>query len=115
MPPDNTNADPDTRAVWIELARKHNVPIRCVHFTAPTKLCEHNDTVRALSDSIFNPEKRSILPRAAFAGFGSRFKEPRMKEGFQDITRIEFQVCAQAPLIARVQHATVVATLLTRV
>jgi predicted kinase len=46
---DNTNADPDTRAVWIALARKFEVPIRCVLFTAPPKLCEHNDTFRALN------------------------------------------------------------------
>lgn len=46
---DNTNADPDTRAVWTALAAKFGVPCRLVHFTAPPKLCEHNDLVRALS------------------------------------------------------------------
>jgi hypothetical protein len=45
---DNTNADPETRAYWTELAKKHKVPIRCVLFTANMMLCEHNDTVRAL-------------------------------------------------------------------
>ena len=90
--PDNTNADAETRAVWVELAKRFKVPIRCIHFTAPTKLCEHNDTVRALSDSVFNPEKRNVLPRSAFASFASKLKEPKMKEGFQDISRIEFQV-----------------------
>lgn len=49
---DNTNADIDTRAVWIQLAKKLQVSIRLVHFTAPAKLCEHNDTVRALSDGL---------------------------------------------------------------
>lgn len=47
--PDNTNADPETRAVWIKLAQKLGVPIRCVLFTASAKICEHNDTVRALN------------------------------------------------------------------
>jgi hypothetical protein len=46
---DNTNADPETRAVWVTLAQKLNVPIRCVLFTASSKLCEHNDTFRALN------------------------------------------------------------------
>jgi predicted kinase len=46
---DNTNADTETRAVWVKLAQKLNVPIRCVLFTATAKLCEHNDTVRALN------------------------------------------------------------------
>lgn len=46
---DNTNADPETRAVWVMLAQKLKVPIRCVLFTATPKLCEHNDTFRALN------------------------------------------------------------------
>lgn len=46
---DNTNADVEVRAVWIALAKKLGVPIRLIHFTAPAKLSEHNDTVRALS------------------------------------------------------------------
>ena len=48
---DNTNAEIETRAVWISLARKHHIPIRLVHFTASTQVCEHNDTVRALAGS----------------------------------------------------------------
>ncbi len=89
---DNTNADHETRAVWVQLAQRFAVPIRCIYFPAPTKLCQHNDTVRALSGSRFNPEKRSILPHSAFAGFSSRFKEPKLTEGFQDIIKVEFQV-----------------------
>lgn len=46
---DNTNADPNTRAHWVNLAKKMNVPIRCVLFTASPQLCEHNDAVRALN------------------------------------------------------------------
>lgn len=91
---DNTNADIPTRAVWIELAKKLKIPIRCVYFTAPVKLCEHNDTVRALAMGSFNPEKRSILPHSAFAGFAARFNEPNIEEGFQDITRTGFEVCS---------------------
>lgn len=89
---DNTNADTLTRAVWIDLAKRMNVAIRCVYFTASAKLCEHNDTVRALATDSFNPEKRSLLPHSAFAGYAAKFKEPSEHEGFQDITRIDFQV-----------------------
>lgn len=89
---DNTNADLDTRAVWVQLAHKFDVPIRCVHFNTPAKVCEHNDTVRALAGDAFNPEKRSLLPHSAFSSFISRFKEPKKAEGFQDVTSIEFQV-----------------------
>ena len=92
MDPDNTNADIATRAIWIDLASKFKVPIRCVFFIASTRLCEHNDTVRALAIGAFNPENRSMLPHSAFAGFAARFKEPSEREGFQDLTRIDFQV-----------------------
>ena len=47
---DNTNADIETRSAWVSLAKKLHVPIRLVHFSAPAKLCEHNSTVRALTD-----------------------------------------------------------------
>lgn len=46
---DNTNADIDTRAHWVRVAKEFNVPIRCVRFTASTRLAEHNDAVRALN------------------------------------------------------------------
>lgn len=47
--PDNTNADAATRGVWVALAQKLQVPVRCVLFTASAKLCEHNDAFRALN------------------------------------------------------------------
>ncbi|WYZ43506.1 hypothetical protein EsH8_VI_001205 [Colletotrichum jinshuiense] len=86
---DNTNADPDTRAVWIQLAEKQNIPIRCVWFKTPLNVCEHNDAVRSMNVPL-NPESRVALPKMAFNGFKSRFKEPKVKEGFQDITEIDF-------------------------
>jgi bifunctional polynucleotide phosphatase/kinase len=38
-----------------------------------------------------NPEVRQVLPKLAFTGFASRYKEPHMKEGFQDIVQVEFK------------------------
>jgi hypothetical protein len=89
---DNTNADLETRAVWVHLAKKFGVPARCVYLTAPAKLCEHNDTVRALAGGSFNPEKRTILPHSAFFSFASRFQAPKEQEGFEEILSIPFQV-----------------------
>ncbi|RYN23509.1 hypothetical protein AA0113_g12232 [Alternaria arborescens] len=89
---DNTNADPETRAVWITLAQKLKVPIRCVLVTATPKLCEHNDTFRALNiGPETNRESRTILPHAAFSGFASRYREPKLSEGFVDIIKTNFQ------------------------
>ncbi|TDZ39419.1 Bifunctional polynucleotide phosphatase/kinase [Colletotrichum spinosum] len=86
---DNTNADPETRAVWVQLAEKHQIPIRCVWFKTPLIVCEHNDAVRSMNTSM-NPESRVALPKMAFNGFKSRFKEPKAKEGFQDIVEVGF-------------------------
>ena len=33
-----------------------------------------------------------MLPRMAFTGFVSRYREPRIDEGFQDITKVDFKV-----------------------
>ena len=41
-----------------------------------------------------NPEKRALLPKMAFSGFAARYREPSAAEGFQDITRVDFKVCA---------------------
>lgn len=87
---DNTNPDPDVRGQWIDLARKAGVPIRCVWFKTPLSVAEHNDVVRALNKDM-NPEARSALPKLAFNGYASRFREPKIKEGFQDVVEVDFK------------------------
>ncbi|ROV92187.1 hypothetical protein VMCG_09317 [Cytospora schulzeri] len=87
---DNTNPDPDTRRQWIDLAEKSGIPIRCVWFKTAQSVAEHNDAVRAMNKEM-NPEARSALPKLAFNGFSSRFKEPKLKEGFQDISEVDFK------------------------
>ena len=50
---DNTNAEIETRAAWISLAKSLKVPaVRLIHFIASPKLCEHNDAVRALNGTL---------------------------------------------------------------
>ena len=39
-----------------------------------------------------NPEKRTILPGLAFRSFASRYQQPELTEGFQDIILWEFRV-----------------------
>ncbi|KAF8477536.1 polynucleotide kinase 3 phosphatase-domain-containing protein [Kalaharituber pfeilii] len=91
---DNTNADVETRKLWIGLAKKFSIPIRCIYLTTPLHVCQHNDAVRAFGGDIFgqvNPEKRKALPKIAFSSYKSRFVEPQLDEGFVDITKIDFQ------------------------
>ncbi|KAI9854978.1 MAG: hypothetical protein M1824_006487 [Vezdaea acicularis] len=88
---DNTNAEPDTRAMWIQLAQAHAIPIRCFYFTADPNLCRHNNAVRALSGDLMNPEDRTILPQVAFTSFRARLRPPTKEEGFQEIFKIDFK------------------------
>ncbi|KIW67445.1 polynucleotide kinase 3'-phosphatase [Phialophora macrospora] len=88
---DNTNANIETRSKWVTLAHEFNVPIRCVRFTASTRLAEHNDAARALNPSIMNPENRTQLPGIAFRSFLQRLQEPTLDEGFQDIYKVDFE------------------------
>lgn len=113
---DNMNADPETRAIWVELAKKHNVPVRCIYLATPPTLCQHNDAVRALAtNATFNPERRAILPAAAFAGFASRFKEPKVTEGFDSVTKVEFKVSIErTPSIAADGESALMGVVLTR-
>jgi hypothetical protein len=39
-----------------------------------------------------NRESRSILPHVAFSGFASRYREPKLSEGFAEIIKTDFQV-----------------------
>lgn len=87
---DNTNADPDTRGQWVELAKKNKVPIRCIWFRTPMSVAEHNAAVRSLNKEL-NPEARDALPKLAFNGYSSRFKAPKASEGFQDVVEVDFQ------------------------
>ncbi|KAL1996975.1 hypothetical protein VTN49DRAFT_7840 [Thermomyces lanuginosus] len=86
---DNTNPSTEVRKEWIDLARSFKIPARCVHFTAPAALCRHNDAVRAANPSL-NPEHRPPLPGMAFIDFQRRYEEPKLEEGFEDITRVDF-------------------------
>lgn len=86
---DNTNADPETRGQWIELAQKHKVPIRCVWFKTPLSVAEHNNAVRSMNREL-NPEGRDSLPQLAFRSFSGRFQAPKSGEGFQDVVEVDF-------------------------
>jgi bifunctional polynucleotide phosphatase/kinase len=86
---DNTNADAETRAVWVKLAQKHKLPIRCIWFKTPLAIAQHNEAVRSMNTTM-NPEARTVLPTLAFSGFNSRFKEPKKSEGFSEVVEIEF-------------------------
>ncbi|KAK5796732.1 hypothetical protein VI817_006016 [Penicillium citrinum] len=87
---DNTNADPETRKYWTDLAKELSIPIRLIHFLSSPELCKHNAAVRAANKTL-NPESRTSLPGIAFGDFKRRYREPTLEEGFEDIHPVPFR------------------------
>ena len=44
-----------------------------------------------------NPESRKILPKVAFTSFASRFRAPKLEEGFKEIVTVDFEVSVVRP------------------
>ncbi len=85
---DNTNADIVTRKYWFDLAKKRDSLVTGVLFTASISLCQHNNFTRSLGG--LGPEKRTTLPREAFASFTRRYEEPKLQEGFAAVFDMDF-------------------------
>ncbi|KAF3034070.1 hypothetical protein E8E12_004444 [Didymella heteroderae] len=43
------------------------------------------------ADQDTNPENRTILPKLAFTSFASRFRAPKLEEGFKEIITVDFE------------------------
>lgn len=86
---DNTNANQETRAIWLDLGKDLGLPVRVIHFTANVKLCEHNNVVRAFCRRE-GEEKRELLPAVAFTSFTARYQAPKLEEGFTGLEEVEF-------------------------
>ncbi|RIA97801.1 polynucleotide kinase 3 phosphatase-domain-containing protein [Glomus cerebriforme] len=83
---DNTNPDIESRKAYIDLAKQYKVPVRCFWFQASEALSKHNNIYRAYG-TIDGPRP---LPEVAYSGFKSRFIEPKLEEGFDEIKKINF-------------------------
>ncbi|OXC68513.1 polynucleotide kinase 3'-phosphatase [Cryptococcus neoformans] len=86
---DNTNRNRETRAYWVALASKLNVPIRLFHFLCPSELAKHNNLYRAYYPPP-DESTRGLLPYIAFAGFETAFEEPKAEEGFKEVRMVTF-------------------------
>lgn len=90
---DNTNRDVKTRKYYVDLARRHKVPIRCVLFEGSFELAWHNNLYRAynLPPSKASKEtKREALPLMAFTSYRSAYEEPQLSEGFSELKRVNW-------------------------
>lgn len=82
---DNTNPDIESRKRYIDVAKKRKISCRCFLMEVSEKQAQHNNAFREMTDS-----KHSVLGAAVFGGYRGKFKEPTLKEGFQQIVRVNF-------------------------
>jgi bifunctional polynucleotide phosphatase/kinase len=66
-------------------AQKLRCPIRCVFFTAPIELAQHNNVYRACIKA-----SRPLLPTLAFASYAKNLEEPSIDEGFDELKKVHF-------------------------
>ncbi|CAG8490528.1 21222_t:CDS:10, partial [Racocetra persica] len=83
---DNTNPSIEGRKQYIDIAKQYGVPVRCFWFQASEALARHNNMYRYF---ISTNEVRP-LPEIAFNVYKSKFSEPKLEEGFQEIKHINF-------------------------
>lgn len=83
---DNVNINKEQRKVFIDIAKKYNLKIRCLHFTTSKDLCVHNAYFR---NYITNGD-RKIIPNIVFNILNKKFEEPEISEGFYKIEKIDF-------------------------
>ena len=81
---DNTNPDIKSRKVYIKLAKDLNIPVKCILFEIPKELCRHNNSYRKHHRS----ERKT--PSVAASVYFSKYQEPTVDEGLQEIIRQEW-------------------------
>ncbi|CAG8686270.1 10339_t:CDS:2 [Acaulospora colombiana] len=84
---DSTNSTVESRKVYVDLANKYRVPIRCFWFQVSEALARHNNMYRVFGLTGLG---RTLLPDVSFQVYKSKFCEPTLDEGFQEIKLINF-------------------------
>lgn len=82
---DNTNPDLDSRKRYIEAAKKCGAAVRCFILTTSKDHARHNNKFREFSE-----EDHSKVSDMVFNMYKSKYVEPTLQEGFQDIVKVNF-------------------------
>lgn len=86
---DNTNLSLEERKKFIEIGKKYQYKIFCVHVTTPIDVCEHNNYFRNYK---YNCE---LVPTIAYRAMNKRYVEPTLEEGFYKIIKYRPEIINQ--------------------
>ena len=95
---DNTYPSVESRKPIIAVAKKHNIPIRCIWLTTSLEDAQLNACLRMIRKygKLLMPEDFKIVkdpnafPPAALFAYRKAFEEPTKKEGFVEVTDVPF-------------------------
>jgi bifunctional polynucleotide phosphatase/kinase len=84
---DNTNPSENTRRIYINIATKLGIPVRCLYFKFPKTLCFHLNNLRSinLKNNISEP-----VPAVIIHTWYKYIEEPTLIEGFKEIIELPF-------------------------
>ncbi|XP_070761471.1 bifunctional polynucleotide phosphatase/kinase [Enoplosus armatus] len=84
---DNTNADPESRKRYVDVAKAAGVPCRCFHFSASLEQAKHNNRFREMAPS---ESKHAKVNDMVFHSYKKHFVAPALSEGFSEILQVHF-------------------------
>lgn len=94
---DDTNVTELTRAPYIEIAKKHNIPIKCIHVNTNLDMCKHlNDMRVEISKGYIDK-----VPDVAYNVLNAKFSKPLLKEGFNEVITVPFMLPSQRKIIPK--------------
>eukprot|EP01029_Cantina_marsupialis_P032264 TRINITY_DN968_c0_g1_i1.p1 TRINITY_DN968_c0_g1~~TRINITY_DN968_c0_g1_i1.p1 ORF type:complete len:576 (+),score=177.92 TRINITY_DN968_c0_g1_i1:94-1728(+) len=85
---DNTNRDAKTRSVYVQMAEKYGIPIRCIFLEADMGVVSHLNAFRSANP--FGENRR--VPDVALRSYFSKAEEPTVDEGFEEVCKTPFLI-----------------------
>lgn len=83
---DNTNPSKAVRQPYIDIAKKHHVPVRCIYLNVPNEVAFHLNYFRQNQSK--GVQRR--VPAVGFRVFEKNFQMPEVGEGFAEVKTLEF-------------------------
>ncbi|XP_031835451.2 polynucleotide kinase 3'-phosphatase [Nomia melanderi] len=80
---DNTNPDTSSRQRYIEVAKKHGVPVRCFVMTTTMEHVKHNNKFRVLTDP-----SHARITEIIINSYIKNYQSPTLDEGFTEIVQV---------------------------